>query len=128
MIKNPDGAFNYIGHFFDHLTKYSVLFALKSKDAVYVARKICRHVISHFGMPKIIYSNMPRDYIDDLIHGILQLWSTDIPIINGDPGNKKAVQFIQQRQRTIMVLIETLDRKHGNSNAWSTWLPCIQCE
>ena len=128
MTKNPDGAFLYIGHFFDHHTKYNVLFPLKKKDASYVARKICRHIIGHFGLPKIIYSSMPRDYIDQLICEILIVWSTDMPIINGDPGNTKALQFIKQRQRTIMILIETLSRKQGNSNAWATWLSCIQCE
>ena len=128
MTKNPDGAFSYIGHFFDHHTKYNVLFPLKKKEAAYVARKICRHIIGHFGLPKIIYSSMPRDYIDQLISEILTVWSTDVPIINGDPGNTKALQFIKHRQRTIMILIETLSRKQGNSNAWATWLPCIQCE
>ena len=128
MSKNPDGPFSFIGHFLDHHTKYNVLFPLKMRDSAHVARKICRHVIGHFGLPKIIYSNMARDYVDELIHEILQLWSTNMPIINGDPGNGKALQFSQQRQRTIMTLIETLRRKENNSNAWATWLPCIQCE
>ena len=128
MIKNPDGAFSYIGHFFDHHTKFSILFPLKTRDAVYVARKLCRHVFGHCGLPRILYSNMPRDYIDELIRWILQFWATDLPIINGDPGNTKASQFIQQRQRTIAVLIDTFRMKDVNSNEWATWLPCIQCE
>ena len=128
MIKTADGDFSYIGHFFDHHSRYNVLFPLKTKDAAHVVRKLCRHVFGHFGLPKILYSTMPRDFVDGIIHWIKQLWSTDLPVINGDPGNKKAMPFVEQRQRTMMALIDTFRMKHPNSNEWASWLPCIQCE
>ena len=128
MTKSADRAFSYIGHFFDHHTKYNVLFPLKTREPVYVAKKLCRHVFGHFGLPRIIYSNMTREYIDDLTHWIIHFWSTDVPIINGDPDNKKLLPLIQQRQKTVMILIETIRSKQGNSNNWSSWLPGIQCE
>eukprot|EP00795_Rhopilema_esculentum_P014248 gene14248-5274_t len=116
MTKNADGAFSYIGHFFDHHTKYNVLFPLKTREPVYVAKKLCRHVFGHFGLPRIIYSNMTREYIDDLTHWIIHFWSTDVPIINGDPDNKKLLPLIQQRQKTVMILIETIRSKQDSLN------------
>lgn len=128
MTKAPDKSFSYIGHFFDHHTKYNILFPLKTKDSLHVGRKLCRHVFGHFGLPKILYSNMPRGYVDDLISWVSQLWSDDKSIINGDPENKNALPFIEQRQKTILVLIQTFRTKQSDSNDWVAWLPCIQCE
>ena len=128
MTKTPDRQFSYIGHFFDHHTKYNILFPLKSSEAVSVAKKFCRHVLGNFGLPRILHSNMDRKYVDDLIHWVVQFWSTDVSIINGDPQNKKALPLIQQRQRTIMILIETIRTRQNDTNSWATWLPGIQCE
>ncbi len=127
MTKSPDGQFQYIGHFLDHYTKYNVLFPMKIKDAKYVAQKLCRHVFAHFGLPRILY-NADRKYLNELIGWILHIWSSDAQIISGDPQNDKMVPFLNQRQRTIMILIETIRSKQGNTNNWVSLLPGIQCE
>eukprot|EP00794_Sanderia_malayensis_P003647 gene3647-4164_t len=126
MTENPDGLFKYIGHFFDHHTKYNILFPLKTNEAKYVARKLCRHVLGHFGLPRIMYSNYDRRYLNELISSILQLWSSDAQIISGDPKSKKVQPFLHQRQRTVMILIETIRMKQSSTNNWALWLPGIQ--
>ena len=35
MRHSPDGDFNYIGHFEDHMTKFHILFLLRDKSANY---------------------------------------------------------------------------------------------
>ncbi len=99
----------------------------KIKDAKYVAQKLCRHVFAHFGLPRILY-NADRKYLNELIGWILHIWSSDAQIISGDPQNDKMVPFLNQRQRTIMILIETIRSKQGNTNNWVSLLPGIQCE
>ncbi|XP_047136157.1 SCAN domain-containing protein 3 [Hydra vulgaris] len=128
MQSTPDteGNFYFIGHFTDHHTKYNVLFPLKTSDAAYVARKLCRYVLGHFGLPQIMHSNMGRKYVDELITWILQFWSTDAQIINGNPRTKRLASILQQRQRTIMILIETIQSKQIGCPNWSLWLPGIQ--
>ncbi len=128
MMKSPDGQFKYIGHFFDHHTKYNVLFPLKSIEAKYAAQKLCRHVFGYFGLPKIMYSNYGRSYLNELIRWTLHLWSSDAQIISGDPQNKKMQPYLNQRQRTVMILIETIRTKQSNTNSWASWLPGIQCK
>lgn len=123
---DADGQFSYIGHFLDHHTKYNVLFPLKRTDPLYVARKLCRYVLGHFGLPHILHSNLGRKFVDDLITWILQFWSTDAQIVNGNPRLKKMNTLIQQRQKTIMILIETIRAKQGDVSSWSVWLPGIQ--
>ena len=122
-----DGQFSYIGHFVDHHTKYSVLFPLKRTDSFYVARKLCRYVFGHFGLPRILHSNLGRKYVDEIISWILQFWSTDAQILNGNPRLKKMNALIQQQQKFIMILIETIRAKQAESSNWSVWLPGIQC-
>uniref|UniRef100_A0A7M5UYT5 Integrase catalytic domain-containing protein n=1 Tax=Clytia hemisphaerica TaxID=252671 RepID=A0A7M5UYT5_9CNID len=128
MQSFPDveGQFSYVAHFFDHASKYNVLIPLKRTDSLYVAKKLCRYVFGHFGLPRIIHSNLGRKYVDDLITWILQLWSTDAQILNGNPRFKKFQQLIQQRQKTVMTLIETIRAKQPDLSNWSSWLPGIQ--
>ena len=130
MQSFPDsnGGFFYILHFFDMHTKYNVLVPLKRTDAFYVARKLCRYVFGHFGLPRIIHSNLGRKYADEIISWILQLWSTDAQILNGNPRYKKVNAVIEQRQKTIMMLIETIRGKQTDVSNWSSWLPGIQCK
>ena len=40
MRHSPDGDFNYIGHFEDHMTKFHILFPLRDKSAYEVATMI----------------------------------------------------------------------------------------
>lgn len=123
-----DGQFSAIGHFVDHHTKYNVLFPLKRSDSFYVAKKLCRYVFGHFGLPRILHSNMGRKYLDELITWLLQLWSTDAQILNGNPRYKRMNSLIQQRQKTIMILIESIRAKQSDASSWSVWLPGIQCK
>ena len=123
-----EGQFYYIAHFLDHHSKYNVLIPLKRTDAYYVAKKLCRYVFGHFGLPRIIHSNLGRKYVDDIITWILQLWSTDAQILNGNPRFKKMAPLIQQRQKTVVTLIETIRAKQPDLSNWSSWLPGIQCE
>ena len=113
MTSFPDveGQFSYIAHYLDHHTKYNVLIPLKRTDSFYVAKKLCRYVFGHFGLPRIIHSSLGRKYVDDIITWILQLWSTDAQILNGNPRFKKMNALIQQRQKTVMMLIETIRAK-----------------
>lgn len=125
---DAEGNFCYILHFFDHHTKYNVLIPLKRTDAFYVAKKLCRYVFGHFGLPRIIHSNLGRKYVDEMITWILQFWSTDAQILNGNPRFKKMSALIEQRQKTIMMLIETIRGKQTDVSNWSSWLPGIQCK
>ena len=125
-MPDVDGQFSYIGHFVDHHTKYNVLFPLKRTDALYVAKKLCRYVFGHFGLPQVLHSNLGRKYVDEIISWVLQFWSTDAQIINGSPRMRKLTPIIQQRQKTILILIETIRAKQADSTSWSSWLPGIQ--
>ena len=128
MSNCPDGSFSYIGHFVDYHTRYNTLFPLKNQGASYVAKKLCKYVFGHFGLPRILHSNLGRDFVNDVIQNVLQMWATDAQILNGNPRVRKIQPLIQQRQKTIMVLIDTIRAKQDNNNSWATWLPGIQCE
>lgn len=121
-----ENNYSYIGHFFDHHTKYNVIFPLKQIDANTVASTLSQHVFGHFGLPTILHSNIGRKFVDELILWVLQFWSTDARIFNGNPKHKNLNVFIQQRQKTIVILIETMKTKQPEFSNWSSLLPGIQ--
>ena len=70
---------------------------------------------------------MGRGYVDEIIGWILQLWSADAHILNGNPNVKRTNTLIQQRQKTILVLIDAIRARQSDASCnWSAWLPGIQ--
>lgn len=126
-IPDFDDKFTFMGHFLDYHTKYNVLFPLKKDNAFCVAEKLCKYVFSNFGIPRIIHSNMGREFIDELISWVLLLWSADAFILNGNPKFKQLNPVVQQRQKTVMGLINTIRKRQLEEKcSWSSWLPGIQ--
>ena len=117
-----------MGHFYDYHTKYNILFPLKQTDANYVADQLCQYCFSHFGLPRILYTNNSREFTDDLISAVMKQWSTDSVICSGNPNKKSSVEEMQSRQRTIMALLETMKAKDKViGSKWPSLLPGIQC-
>ena len=76
MRHTPDGEFHYIGHFTDHMSKFHILFPLKSKSAFEVARLIEERVLAYVGPPHISHSDNGRNL---LINFCILCW-TDGPV------------------------------------------------
>ena len=71
MRHTPDGEFHYIGHFTDHMSKFHLLFPLKSKSASEVARLIEERVLAYVGPPHIFHSDNGREFVNQLLHSLL---------------------------------------------------------
>ena len=51
MRHSPDGEFNWIGHFADHMSKFNIICPCKNKSAAEVARLIEERVLAYVGPP-----------------------------------------------------------------------------
>ena len=97
MRHSPDGDFHvrmymrckmsyYIGHFTDHMTKFNILFPLKDKSAAEIAR-----LIEEQGLPHIFHSDNGREFVNQLLHSLLDQWSSNnITFFNGHPCHSQS--------------------------------------
>ena len=72
MRHSPDGDFNYIGHFEDHMTKFHILFPLRDKSANEVATMIEERVFAYVGPPHIFHSDNGREFVNQMLHSLLE--------------------------------------------------------
>ena len=73
MQTKPDGACRYMRHTVDPFFRFHVIFLLPSKNPIAVAKEFKRHVLSYFGLPKIIHSHSRSEFVKDVITTLVVL-------------------------------------------------------
>ena len=124
----PDGEFNYIGHFTDHMSKFHILFPLKSKSASEVARLIEETVLAYVGPPCIFHSDNGREFVNQLLHSLLDRWSSgNVTFVNGRPRHSKSQGLVERANRMVQDKIAAIKKDKGYesqlSYPWALWLP-----
>lgn len=127
MQSKPDGKYMFVGHVVDHFSKFHVLFPLRSKYAVEVAKNLKVRVFSYFGLPKILHSDNGREFVNDLIKSLLILWPGESNMINGSPGHSQSQGLVEQGNHSVELMISARENDEGTTT-WSKWLPEIQCK
>ncbi|CAN9508806.1 unnamed protein product [Ophioblennius macclurei] len=124
----PDGDYNYIAHFMDHLSKFSVLFPLKQKSALEVARMIEERVLAYLGPPKIFHSDSGRDFVDQVIRALFDSWGAGVTFVNGRPRHFQSRdplecgnRVVEQKLAAMKADSDTTDDRYP----WASWLPRI---
>ena len=126
----PDGDYHYIGHFVDHMTKFNILFPLKDKSADEVARMIEERVLAYVGPPHIFHSDNGREFVNQLLHSLLETWSSgNVTFVNGRPRHSQSQGAVERGNRTIQEKIAAIKHDEGfsgkSSFPWMSWLPRI---
>ena len=131
MRHSPDGDFHYIGHFVDHMTKFNILFPLKDKSADEVARMIEERVLAYVGPPNIFHSDNGREFVNQLLHSLLETWSSgNVTFVNGRPRHSQSQGAVERGNRTIQEKIAAIKHVEGyagkTSFPWMSLLPRIR--
>ena len=66
MRSCSDGAYNWIGHYKDHFSKFSILWAQRRKCAQETIDCIERFVFAYLGVPKILQSDNGRKFDNEV--------------------------------------------------------------
>ena len=115
----PDKDFQWILHCRDHYSKYSWAFALKSKEAQFVADKLIT-LFYQFGPCKILQSDNGKEFTASVIKNLNVLWP-GLLIINGKPRHPQSQGLVERGNATLCsILGKYMADRHSAS-----WTECL---
>ena len=108
------------------MTKCNILFPLKDKSAAEIARLIEAYV----GPPHIFHSDNGREFVNQLLHSLLDQWSSNnITFVNRCPCHSQSQGLVERGNRVIQEKIAAIKCEEGYegelSFPWASWLPRI---
>ncbi|KAL7305521.1 hypothetical protein TKK_0002257 [Trichogramma kaykai] len=107
----------------DLLTKFTVLNALKTKNAEEIAHCLVR-IFSTFGAPCLLHSDHGRDFVHAVIRELKKLWP-ELVLVHGKPRPSQSQTSVGISNQDIVSMIVTwlADNK---TNTWVDALPFVQ--
>lgn len=122
MSDDADGDYKWICHMEDHFSKFHMMFAIKNKESLTIAR-ILHHWVCWLGVMEILQSDNGSEF-----KGVCEelLLRYGIKVINGRPRTPRTQGLIEQANSTVKKRIATWKRQTGSTN-WSDGLEvCMQ--
>jgi hypothetical protein len=98
MSKQPDREYKWILHIKDHFSKFSQLYALKTKETAGVGKGFMSW-IGTFGPPKILQTDNGREFCSNLIETIAKDYG--IKIIHSRPRHPQTQGLVEQGNGTV---------------------------
>lgn len=121
----PDDQYKWVLHIKDHFSKWTSLFALKSKTATEVADALAVF-IGFFGHPEIIQCDNGREFKGVLL---VLLKEYGFKVINGRPHTPQTQGLVERANGTkkskIRTMTADLDHAVHDPKSWATALPQI---
>ena len=130
MRHSLDDEFNWIGHFIDHMSKFNIIFPLKTKSAQEVAKLFGERVLAYLGPPHIFHSDNGREFVNNILHSLLDRWSSNnVTFVNGCPHHSQSQGLVERSNMVIEDKIAAIKKDEGYdgqmSYPWASWLPRI---
>lgn len=114
-----DGEFKYIMVYQDHLTKFVILRALKTKTAAEVAANL-KEVFSIFGAPSIFHTDNGREFKNQLVRELTQLWP-EVKIVHGKPRHSQTQGSVERCNQDVENMLAAYLKDHKDK----TWTQCL---
>lgn len=112
----------YILHYKDHMTKFTWLMPLPTKEAVEVAR--CLEIIwGVLGPPTILQSDNGKEFVARVIKDVCQKWSSTMIIRNGAPYHPQSQGLVEKGNHTVEQRLSAMFAQ--NRRSWPTLLPQV---
>ena len=125
----PDGKYHWILHAVDHWSKFNFAYPLESKHASGVSEVLNSHLFPYFGVPRILHSDNGREFINNVIDGLLKSWHTDIQLVSGRPRHPQSQGLVERAHYTLQrQLSAEISVQNSKSPPWASWLPRIICK
>lgn len=129
MRHRPDGPYHWIGHFMDHWSKVHVLFPLMHKSANEVSLNLSSRLFAYFGLPKILQSDNGREFVNSIVHKLVEDWPGEITIVNGRAWHPQSQGLVERANAKVEEMLACRFHKiTRGQHPWTSWLPEIQCK
>lgn len=115
----PDKDFQWILHCRDHYSKFSWAYALKSKEAQFIADHLIT-LFYQFGPCKILQSDNGKEFTASVIKNLKNIW-TGLTIINGRPRHPQSQGLVERGNATLCNILG----KYMEDRGVSTWTTCL---
>ena len=81
------------------MTKFHVLFPLRDKSANEVATMIEERVLAYVGTPHIFHSDNGREFVNQLLHSLLDTWSSGNVTFVTRPRHSQSQGLVERGNR-----------------------------
>ncbi|XP_030750998.1 KRAB-A domain-containing protein 2-like [Sitophilus oryzae] len=123
MQSEPDQEFRFILNYQDHLTKFTVLRALKTKTA----EEVAYHLLDIFcllGAPMILQSDNGREFANRIIKNLAEMW-TGLKLVHRKPRHSQSQGSVERSNQDVRdMLVTWLADQH--TTKWSERLRFVQ--
>ena len=120
-LPTSENKCTYILTIVDVCTSYTVLRALKSKEAEVVARKLWE-VFTDYGTPKILQSDNGLEFVNQVVNAMTTLYGIE-PRLSA-AYNPRTNGLVERRNKDISLALKKF--MEGNYGGWDDWLPLVQ--
>lgn len=124
MRSHASGEYNYIFHYQDHFTKFSLLVPLKTKTAEEVS-KILYIMFSAYGAPKLLQSDNGKEFVGIQVRTMIKQYWPSTTLINGRPRYPQSQGSIERANGDVENMLRSamIDKKTSD---WVSVLPYVQ--
>lgn len=123
MQTQEDRGFRFIMVYQDHLTKFVLLRALKSKRAVEVAHQLT-DIFLIFGAPCILHSDNGREFVNSVIDELASFWP-ECKLVHGKPRHSQSQGSVERANQDIEKMLASWMQDNNTTN-WSNGLRFVQ--
>lgn len=118
-----DGDFKFLMQYQDHLTKFVILRALKTKTAEEVAFHL-KDIFSIFGAPCIFHTDNGRKFKNKIVRELTKSWP-EVKIVHGKPRHSQTQGSVERANQDIEYMLAAYLKEH-KEKTWSQSLQDIQ--
>lgn len=119
----PDGDYKFIMVYQDHLTKFVILRALKTKSAEEVAVQL-KDIFSIFGAPCIFHTDNGREFKNKIVEELAMLWP-EVRIVHGKPRHSQTQGSVEKCNQDIENMLAAWLKENKNKS-WTSGLQDVQ--
>lgn len=123
MQTQEDRGFKFIMVYQDHLTKFVLLRALKSKRAVEVAYQLS-DIFLIFGAPCILHSDNGREFVNSVLNELLSFWP-ECKLVHGKPRHSQSQGSVERANQDIEKMLASWMQDNDTTN-WSNGIRFVQ--
>ena len=120
---HPDGDKRIILVYQDHLTKFVVLKALKTKRAEEVAYNLI-DIFTLIGAPSVLQSDNGREFSNQIVSNLKEYWP-QLQIVHGKPPHSQSQGSVERANQDVENMFTTWMQDEKNSH-WSIGLRFVQ--